>query len=316
MKDKLVVLVGPTAVGKTKLSIELAKHFNGEIVNGDAFQIYRGMDIGTAKVSVEEAGGVPHHLVDIRDPGDNYSAAEYQRDARRAIHGIIERRKLPILVGGTGFYVKAAVYDYHFSANGSDPAYRAELEEFVDREGATALHAKLQAVDPSSAAKIHPNNTVRVIRALEVFHETGKPFSLQQPDEKPLPIFDTAFIGLTMSRNLLYQRIDSRVDQMISEGLLDEVQLLYSRGLKDEQALQAIGYKEFFPYFENKCSLEQAVERLKQNSRHYAKRQFTWFQGQMDVQWFDMSSALDQFNEKAGEIIHFIKERLKRSSSS
>ncbi|WP_100487825.1 tRNA (adenosine(37)-N6)-dimethylallyltransferase MiaA [Sporolactobacillus pectinivorans] len=309
MREKLIVLVGPTAVGKTKLSIELAKHLNGEIINGDAFQIYRGMDIGTAKVSSEEANGVPHHLIDIRNPGDNYSAADYQRDARQTIHEIAGRGKLPILVGGTGFYVKAAVYDYHFPSGGSNPAYRADLEELAQSEGAEALHTRLRAVDPVSAARIHPNNLVRVIRALEVFHETGRRFSEQEYEKKLTPLFETVFIGLTMNRDLLYQRIDSRIDQMVDQGLLQEVCSLYSQGLRDAQALQAIGYKEFFPYFENQCTLEQAVDQLKRNSRHYAKRQFTWFKGQMNVHWFDMGEALNHFSQTAVEVIRYIEEQ-------
>lgn len=290
MRDRVVVVAGPTAVGKTAVGIAIAKRLNGEIINGDAFQIYRGLDIGTAKVCPEASGGVPHHLIDIRNPDESYSVKDYQRDARRQIAAIASRGRLPIIVGGTGLYIKAAVYDYRFDELGPDPMIRKQLEMIGAKEGIAALHRRLEAIDPASAAQIHPHNAKRVIRALEVYLRTGQPFSRRQKRTGLYPTFALALFGLSMSRDRLYERINSRVNRMMDRGLLEEVRTLYRRGYRDSQALQAIGYKEFFPYFENKCSLEAAVERLKMNSRHYAKRQMTWFKRQMNLEWFDASA--------------------------
>lgn len=312
MRDKLIAIVGPTGVGKTKLSIIAAKHFGGEVINGDASQVYRGLDIGTAKITPHEAEGVPHHLIDIRDPEEEYTVADFQRDARLAVREISSRRKLPILVGGTGFYVKAALFDYRFSSIGANQAYRREMEAFVEQEGGEALHERLKAVDPDSAARIHPHNVVRVMRALEVYRETGRPFSGQQLAVPGDPIFDAVLVGLTMERSLLYERINQRVDQMMTDGLLDEVQSLYKRGLRESKALQAIGYKEFFPYFEGSISLDQAIDRLKQNSRRYAKRQFTWFRRQMNIHWFEVDDSISGFSKVAGDVLTFAEKNLKR----
>ncbi|BBN98755.1 tRNA (adenosine(37)-N6)-dimethylallyltransferase MiaA [Sporolactobacillus terrae] len=316
MNTATIVIVGPTAVGKTKLSIDLAKRLNSEIINGDAFQVYRGMDIGTAKVSKEEAEGVTHHLIDICKPEQPYTAAEYQQDARRIIENIRLKGKPPILVGGTGFYIKAALFDYQFSSTGANPAYRRQLEQIAACEGKGVLFERLKKVDPIAAKRIHPNNLIRVIRALEVYHETGKPFSLHKSDETVRPLYPYLCIGLSMNRQLLYRRINERVDQMIHEGLVDEAHDLYTRGLKDAQAMQAIGYKEFIPYFEGGTSCEASVEQLKKNSRHYAKRQLTWFRRQMSVDWFDMSDALVNFDAKSEEIYRFVLRKLDGHSDS
>ncbi|WP_010632769.1 tRNA (adenosine(37)-N6)-dimethylallyltransferase MiaA [Sporolactobacillus vineae] len=306
MKPKLVVLVGPTAVGKTAMGVELATQLNGEIINGDAFQIYRGMDIGTAKVTREESRGIRHHLIDIRDPDQAYSAADYQRDARAAVAEIAHRGKMPIIVGGTGFYIKAAVCNYQFSENGSDPDYRQALKQRAEREGSDALHHLLQSVDPVSASRIHPNNVQRVIRALEVVHLSGRPASAKKSADGNVPLYPMVCIGLTMERPRLYRRIDRRVDKMMEAGLLDEVHGFYLSGLEHAQSMQAIGYKEFFPYFEHKRSLAESIEKLKQNSRHYAKRQFTWFRGQMDVHWFDADPAAENFTVLRDRILDCI----------
>lgn len=310
MNGNVIVIVGPTAVGKTKLGVDLAKRFGSEVINGDAFQVYKGMDIGTAKVTAEEAEGVPHHLIDICDPGEDYSAANYQHDARQVIKEMSAQKKIPILVGGTGFYIKAALFDYQFSSSGANPDYRRELARLAEEKGGEALFDQLRRVDPVSAERIHPHNLVRVIRALEVFHETGKPFSDHAQEETEQPLFPFLCIGLTMERTILYSRIDARVDQMMADGLLKEAQLMYQLGLRNAQAMQAIGYKEFIPYFDGEISLEDAVERLKKNSRHYAKRQLTWFRRQMPIHWFDMAEALKDFPSKADEIYHFILEQL------
>ncbi|MET1249593.1 tRNA (adenosine(37)-N6)-dimethylallyltransferase MiaA [Sporolactobacillus sp. STCC-11] len=306
MKRTTIVIVGPTAVGKTKLSVALAKRLHSEIINGDAFQVYRGMNIGTAKVTNEEAEGVPHHLIDIREPNEAYTAAEYQCDARRMIDTISSEGKMPILVGGTGFYIKAALFDYQFASSGANPEYRRELARIVREGGGRELFDQLARVDPIAAERIHPNNLVRMMRALEVYHETGKPFSNHSPDESVQPLYPHLCIGLTMERETLYARIDARVDQMMDEGLLEEARSLYERGLGKAQAMQAIGYKEFIPYFDDTCPLDEAVNQLKKNSRHYAKRQLTWFRRQMPVHWFDMTEAVHNFSAKAEEIYSFI----------
>lgn len=314
MRDKLIAIVGPTGVGKTKLSIIAAKHFDGEVINGDASQVYRGLDIGTAKITAQEAEGVPHHLIDICDPEEAYTAADFQGDARRAIAEISSRGKLPILVGGTGFYVKAALFDYRFSSVGANPAYRKKMEVFAEQAGREALHERLRAVDPDAAVRIHPHNVVRVIRALEVYHETGRTFSGRQQAVSENALFDAVLIGLTMERDRLYRRINRRVDRMIENGLLDEVRGLYERrALRESRALQAIGYKEFFPYFEGRISLDEAIARLKQNSRRYAKRQFTWFRGQMNsIHWFELDGSVSGYSNVADQVLSFAEKGLKK----
>ncbi|RYL95263.1 tRNA (adenosine(37)-N6)-dimethylallyltransferase MiaA [Sporolactobacillus sp. THM7-4] len=309
MNERVVVLAGPTAVGKTKLSIYLAKRFRGEVINGDAMQVYRGLDIGTAKIKADETEGIPHHLIDICDPGEEYTVADFQKDAREKISEITSRGNLPILAGGTGFYVKAALFDYRFSSPGVNQALRRKMDQIVREEGPAALYKKLKAVDPATASRIHPNNVVRVMRALEVYESTGVPLSRQQQQVSDQPLYDSVLIGLTMERSLLYQRINQRVDQMVREGLVDEARSLDKRGFRGSQAAQAIGYKEFFPYFDGTITLDEAVRQLKQNTRHYAKRQYTWFLRQMEMNWFDMSDALSNFSQIAGKIAAFIEKQ-------
>ncbi|MCL1630809.1 tRNA (adenosine(37)-N6)-dimethylallyltransferase MiaA [Sporolactobacillus sp. CPB3-1] len=306
--NETLVIVGPTAVGKTKLSIYLAKRFQTEIINGDAFQVYRGMDIGTAKVTRQEAQNVPHHLIDICDPSEPYTVADYQIDARRILENLSTRGKMPIIVGGTGFYIKAALYDYHFGSTGADHQYRLSLARFAEEKGKLALHERLKALDPDAAKQIHPNNLVRVMRALEVIHETGRPFSRHDQREISQCLYPFFCIGLTLDRALLYARINARVDQMIENGLINEVRALYDQGLHGAQAMQAIGYKEFIPYFDGRVPLADAIDQLKKHSRHYAKRQYTWFNHQMPIHWIDMTEALDDFQAKAEEIHRFVKE--------
>ncbi|AXN40657.1 tRNA (adenosine(37)-N6)-dimethylallyltransferase MiaA [Peribacillus butanolivorans] len=308
-KRKLLVIIGPTAVGKTKMSIELAKQFNGEIISGDSMQVYKGMDIGTAKIKREETEGIPHYLLDIKEPDEPFSAAEFQERANACIEDIQNRGKLPIIVGGTGLYIQSVIYDYQFSEAPSDPSYRGMLEKQVKELGIDPVFEQLQSVDPESANRIHPNNVRRVIRALEIFHCTGKTMS-EQLDEQPTEMkYDTCIIGLTMDREKLYQRIDQRVDGMIEEGLIQEVQSFYEQGLRDCQSIQAIGYKEIYDFIDERASLEEAIEALKQNSRRYAKRQLTWFRNKMDVIWFDMTK-LEDFSKKIHEISGFIAGKL------
>ncbi|MCP8969086.1 tRNA (adenosine(37)-N6)-dimethylallyltransferase MiaA [Ectobacillus ponti] len=309
--EKVIVIVGPTAVGKTKLGIDLAKQLDGEVISGDSMQIYRGMDIGTAKVTQEEMDGVIHHMIDIRDPEDSFSVAEFQALVRGHIRDISARGRLPIIVGGTGLYIQAVLYDYIFSEEqDSDPELRRQLEEKAEAEGAEAVHRMLQEADPESAARIHPNNVRRVIRALEIYAVTGRTMSegLERQEQKLL--YRAALIGLTMEREKLYDRINRRIDLMMQQGLLEEVQALFQRGIRGSQSIQAIGYKELYAYLDGHIGLEEAVEALKTNSRRYAKRQFTWFRNKLDVEWFDVTNG-----GKTEEILRYAAGKLQLKSN-
>lgn len=309
-KKKLLVLIGPTAVGKTNLSIELAKKYNGEIISGDSMQIYKSMDIGTAKIKPEEMDGIPHHLLDIKDPYESFSVAEFQQLVREKIDEIHNRGRLPMLVGGTGLYIQSVIYDYQFSEAISDDEFRKNLEKLAEEKGNDFVHDMLKRVDPESAERIHANNLRRVIRALEIFHLTGKKMSEDQIDQEPELLYDVVLIGLIMDREKLYERINLRVDLMMEEGLLQEVKSLYNKGLRDAQSIQAIGYKEIYEYLDGKVTFEQAIENLKQNSRRYAKRQLTWFRNKMQVEWFDVSNVENR-SKKINEISLFIEGKLK-----
>ncbi|CAM3800971.1 tRNA (adenosine(37)-N6)-dimethylallyltransferase MiaA [Bacillus luti] len=310
-REKVAVIIGPTAVGKTKLSIDLAKALNGEVISGDSMQIYRTMDIGTAKVTKEEMDGIPHYMVDIKDPEDSFSVAEFQERVRKHIREITERGKLPIIVGGTGLYIQSVLFDYQFTDDAGDVIYREQMEKIALERGVEYVHKKLQEVDPESAERIHANNVRRVIRALEIFHTTGEKMSEQIEKQEKELLYDVSLIGLTMDRAMLYDRINLRVDLMMEQGLLEEVEGLYNRGVRDCQSIQAIGYKEIYDYFENRVSLEEAVSQLKTNSRRYAKRQLTWFRNKMDVTWFDVTDG-----EKASEILRYIEGKLQLKSNN
>ena len=314
-KQKLLVIIGPTAVGKTKLSIEMAKRYNGEIISGDSMQIYRGMDIGTAKIKKEEMEGIPHYLIDIKEPFENFSVAEFQHLVRAKIEEIAKKGKLPIIVGGTGLYIQSVIYDYQFSDVPGDESYRLMLEDRVQKIGNEALYKELLEVDPGSASQIHPNNIRRVIRALEIFHLTGKTMQEFQSIQQPDLLYNTAIVGLSMEREKLYERINYRVDLMMEEGLIEEVNGLYQQGLRDCQSIQAIGYKEIYAYLEGKVTLEEAIANLKQNSRRYAKRQLTWFRNKMEVTWFDMTHVEDT-SKKITEISRCIEGKLKVKSNT
>ncbi|WP_416825778.1 tRNA (adenosine(37)-N6)-dimethylallyltransferase MiaA [Ectobacillus polymachus] len=305
LREKVIVIIGPTAVGKTKLSIELAKRWNGEIISGDSMQIYRTMDIGTAKVTKEEMDTIPHHMIDIKEPEESFSVAEFQACVRRHIRDITNRGKLPIIVGGTGLYIQSVLYNYQFTEVAGDASYRHELERFAEREGAIALYEKLVEIDRERAAHIHPNNVRRVIRALEIHHTSGEKMSEVLEGQENDIVYDAAIIGLTMERSKLYDRINERVDIMMKQGLLDEVRSLYNAGIRNCQSIQAIGYKELYQYFEGAISLDEAVQMLKTNSRRYAKRQLTWFRNKMDVAWFDVT---DQTKTK--EILKYVEGKL------
>ncbi|MFB9762348.1 tRNA (adenosine(37)-N6)-dimethylallyltransferase MiaA [Ectobacillus funiculus] len=310
-QEKVVVIIGPTAVGKTKLSIDMAKAFDGEIISGDSMQVYREMDIGTAKVTKEEMEGIPHYMIDIRDPDEPFSAAEFQQLVRMHIHDISKRGKLPIIVGGTGLYIQSVLYDYQFSESPGDEAYRESLERLAETDGVGAVYDMLKHADSQSAERIHPNNVRRVIRALEILHTTGKTMSETLEGQQQILLYDTAIVGLTMARDKLYSRINQRVDLMMEQGLLEEVKSLYDQGLHHCQSIQAIGYKELYAYFEGITTLEEAVEALKTNSRRYAKRQLTWFRNKMDVTWFDMTEG-----EKKEEIFSYVEGNLRLKANN
>ncbi|WP_368504122.1 tRNA (adenosine(37)-N6)-dimethylallyltransferase MiaA [Alkalihalophilus sp. As8PL] len=304
MKEKLIAIVGPTAVGKTALSIYLAKALNGEIISGDSMQVYKGMDIGTAKVTKEEQDGIPHHLIDIKEPTESFSVAEFQELCRPLISDITKRGKLPILVGGTGLYVNAVTHGFGFAESPTDAEYRSQLEREAEMKGKDVLYQRLMEIDPKACEKIHPNNLRRVIRALEVYHVTGELFSVQQTEEKQESLYNLVMIGLTMEREHLYQRINKRVDQMVDDGLIQEVQSFYQQGLRDCQSIQAIGYKELYDYFDGRCSLDEAIDALKQNSRRYAKRQLTWFMNKTNATWYTVS--IDDPSQHYQEIVQFV----------
>ena len=289
--DKIIVIVGPTAVGKTALSIELAKKYDGEIINADSMQVYRGLDIGTAKVTADEADGIVHHLIDIYEPNETYTVADFQKKAREKINEITSRGKLPIVVGGTGLYVQALIYDYQLGKKEEvgDHQLREKYTQYAQNHGNLALWEQLKAKDELAADKIHFNNQRKVIRALEVFELTGQ--SIIAPKETPQKCYDDFLIGLTTDRALLYERINQRVYQMVEQGLMEEARSLLA--FPESQAALGIGYQEFFPYFEGKVPLETVIEEIQLHSRRYAKRQLTWFRNRMAPHWFDLVQAAE-----------------------
>ena len=289
----ITVIVGPTAVGKSKLAIELAKRNNAEIISGDSVQIYKHLNIGSAKITVDEQEGIVHHLIDVYDLKTSYSVADFQREVRAKINEIEARGKQVIICGGTGFYLKAALFNYVFEHQGRQLDFESSLQEKTNEE----LYHWLQDIDPESAAKFHPNNRVRVLRALGYYLQTGEVISKEVSKDEPL--YDAIFIGLSMERELLYNRINQRVDQMMSQGLLEEVQGVSSY----QEHIQAIGYNELFDYLNGLTTLDEAVELIKQHSRQLAKRQWTWFRNQMPVHWLDASEPVDALIQQALQLI-------------
>ena len=291
-RPKITCVVGPTASGKTAFAVEFAKAHNGEVVSCDSMQIYRHMDIGTAKPTQQEMQGVPHHMLDFVEPTQLYSVADFVRDARICIENILSRDKLPVLCGGTGLYVDSIIYQIEFPPGGRDDAYRRQLQELAEQEGCLAVHALLRKVDPQAAEAIHPNNVKRVIRALEICKTTGMTKTQADVQAQKTPLYDAALLGLTMERKALYQRIDHRVDKMMEQGLLQEVKHLIAIGVgRDTTAMQAIGYKELLNYLEGQWTLEEAVDTIKRESRRYAKRQLTWFRRNPAIQWIDIDKG-------------------------
>ena len=302
-RKPLIILAGPTAVGKTSLSIRLAKETGGEIISADSMQVYRHMDIGSAKITKEEMEGVPHYLVDVLEPEEEFNVVRFQQMAKEAAERIWKKGKIPLVVGGTGFYIQALLYDIDFTENDGDESYRRQLEQKAsDEEGASELYEMLKTVDPKAAQEIHPRNIKRVIRALEFYHQTGKKISehneTQRQKESP---YHYAYFVLTDERSRLYERIDQRVDLMMEEGLLDEVCYLKERGVrKDSTAMQGLGYKELYEYLEERYPLDEAVRIIKRDTRHFAKRQLTWFKRERDVIWAD-KSVIGQEEEKLAD---------------
>lgn len=289
MKKPLIILTGPTAVGKTKASIGLAKAVGGEIISADSMQVYKHMDIGSAKIRAEEMEGVPHHLVDALEPDEEFHVVRFQQMAKKAMEGIYERGQIPIVVGGTGFYIQALLYDIDFTENNSDTGYREELEHLAEEKGAAFLHGMLKEIDEKAAGSIHKNNVKRVIRALEFHHQTGKKISEHNEEErqKSSP-YRSAYFVLSDERARLYERIDMRVDQMIEEGLVEEVKGLKERGYtRGMVSMQGLGYKEILAYLDGEMSLDEAVYVIKRDTRHFAKRQITWFKRERDVIWLN-----------------------------
>ena len=281
----LIIIAGPTAVGKTEFSLALAEKLGGEIISADSMQVYRGMDIGSAKIKPEEQKGIPHYLIDVLSPFEEFHVVKFQEMAKKAMDQIYKKGHIPILAGGTGFYIQALLRDIDFTEEEGDPSYRRMLEAL----DADKLYHMLLSVDPEGAGEIHPNNRKRMIRALEFYHLTGGKISEHNAKQKQKSSpYQFAYFVLTMDRARLYERINLRVDQMLNEGLLEEVRALKNQGLKKEMvSMQGLGYKEIFSYLDGECSLEEAVELLKKNTRHFAKRQLTWFKREPEAIWLN-----------------------------
>ncbi len=308
-KKPMVILTGPTAVGKTELSIKLAKAINGAIISADSMQIYKYMDIGSAKITPREMQGIKHYLVDELMPEDDFNIYRFKQMAQEALEEIYSEGKLPIIVGGTGFYIQGLLYDIDFTKQDVDMSYRHKLQKFADENGAHALHELLKDIDPVSYETIHENNIKRVIRALEYYEQNNEPISKhnEQESTKESP-YNFAYFVLNDMRQNLYNRIDKRVDIMMEEGLLDEIRKLKNMGYtKDMVSMQGIGYKEMLRYLDGEYSLEDAVEKVKQESRRFAKRQLTWFRREKEVIWIDK----DKYDYDEGRIMMFIENTLK-----
>ena len=310
MKKPLIILTGPTAVGKTKLSIALAKAVNGEIISADSMQVYQYMDIGSAKIKKEEMQGVPHYLIDVLKPEEEFHVVRFQEMAKQAMEEIYAKGKIPILTGGTGVYIQAVVKDIDFSENTEKSEVRSRLEQLAKDKGSEYLHQKLLEVDPDSAQKIHANNVKRVIRALEYYELTGEKISLHNEREaaKESP-YCYAYFVLNDLREKLYQRIDARVDEMLKEGLVQEVEKLSRMGYtRNMVSMQGLGYKEILAYLEGECSLEEAVYILKRDTRHFAKRQITWFKREPDVIWVNKP----EFGYEDEKILNYMLENCEK----
>ena len=306
----LVILAGATAVGKTDLSIQLAKTINGEIISADSMQVYRGFDIGTAKVKKDEMQGIPHYLIDELDPEEEFNVFEFKKRADQAIREILRKGKIPIIVGGTGFYIQSVLYDIEFSEENPDKSYRHNLENLANEYGPEYLHEMLHKIDPAAANEIHFNNVKRVIRALEFYHETGGQISEHNAQQqKKEAAYNFAYFVLNRERAIIYERIEKRIDQMLDEGLVNEVERLLKQGIsKNSLAMQGLGYKEIVQYLDHKISYEEAVDLLKKSTRHFAKRQITWFKREKETIWMNYEDYSNT-DEMMKNIIHILKEK-------
>ena len=303
-KKPMVILTGPTAVGKTALSLKLAKAVQGEIISADSMQVYEYMDIGSAKIMPEQMQGIPHHLINVLKPWDSFHVFLFQDLCKKALEGIYRRGHIPIVTGGTGFYIQALLRDIDFTEKEEDASYREYLEGLAEKEGASALHQMLLAVDPQAAREIHENNIKRTIRALEYYHLTGEPISGHNEREKQRErAYNACYFVLTDDRAVLYERIEKRVDEMMEQGLLDEVKKLKEMGCTKEMvSMQGLGYKELLEYLDGETGLEEAVAKIKLSTRHFAKRQLTWFRRELDVIWMDKRD----FHHDEDEMLEFM----------
>lgn len=295
-KKPLIILTGPTAVGKTSLSVALAEQIGGEIISADSMQVYRGMDIGTAKIMPEQMRGIPHYLIDEIEPQEDFNVVIFQKKCKQYMEQIYQRGKIPIIVGGTGFYIQAVLYDIDFTENQTDTALRNKLETLARTKGVNALHQRLEAVDPSSARNIHPNNIKRVIRAIEYYEQTGKKISEHNETQRGRSSpYQFIYYVLSLPRPILYRRINHRVDIMREQGLVEEVRQLQERGCTREMvSMQGLGYKEILAAFDGRMTIDEAFEKIKLETRHFAKRQYTWFRRERDVTWIDKEDFEDE----------------------
>ncbi|HOA18927.1 MAG TPA: tRNA (adenosine(37)-N6)-dimethylallyltransferase MiaA [Sedimentibacter sp.] len=309
--NKIIVIVGPTAVGKTYISVELAKKLNTEIISADSMQIYKGMNIGTAKITEEEKQGIIHHMIDIINPDEEYSVSEFKYDAEKIIDRLLSENRIPIIVGGSGLYVNSLIYDLDFGNTKSNKKLREYYTYYYKEHGEDALYDKLLKIDPVAAEKIHKNNIKRIIRALEVYDITGVKFSELNTDiRKKSNKYDCILIGLSMERKVLYERINQRVDEMLSKGLVDEVSSLIKKGYgKNLVSMRGIGYKEIIEYLEGNTDYEEAVNTLKQNTRRFAKRQYTWFLKDENVKWFSMDNP-SEIDKTLDSIVEYISKKI------
>lgn len=308
---KLIILTGPTAVGKTALSLRLAKEIGGEIISADSIAVYKHFDIGSAKITKQEMQGIPHHLIDVMEPKDAFHVAQFKEYAEKAIKQIYQNNHIPIITGGTGFYIQAVLNDIDFTEHGEDDSYRKQLEKIVLEKGNPYLHNMLNSIDPEAAKLIHENNVKRVIRALEFYHQTGTCISSHNEKEsKKTSVYNSAYFVLNCNRELLYKRIELRIDEMLERGLVDEVKSLVRdyHVAREDVSMQGLGYKEILEYLEGMCTYEEAIYKLKRDTRHFAKRQITWFRREPDVIWVDKDKLTTE-DEQLSFMLKVLKEK-------
>lgn len=310
-RPPLVILTGPTAAGKSDLSIALAERIGGEIISADSMQVYRHMDIGSAKITPAQMGGIPHHLIDVMEPCEEFNVVTFQRMAKQALEGIYGRGRIPVIVGGTGFYIQALLYDIDFTENDEDVSLRAQLEEIAESQGSEALYERLRSIDPESCNTIHAHNVKRVIRAIEFYEKTGTKISEHNEKQRQNPSpYNAAYFVLNDDRGKLYAKIDARVDAMMAQGLVTEVASLAALGCtRDMVSMQGLGYKEILDYLDGKTTLEEAVYLIKRDTRHFAKRQLTWFRRERDVVWIDKGAFLYDNDRIIEYMLTLLKDR-------